>query len=68
MDRETELARVLELARILSEAEQALRPGRLMDELRLTHGWESSKSQALVFRAVDLGMLKLTPTYHIIPG
>lgn len=68
MDRETELARVLELARILSEAQQALRPDRLMEELRLTYGGESSKSHALVLRAVDLGMLKLTPTYHIIPG
>ena len=63
-----ELEQVIELARIRADGDGTLRPQALMDALRLTLGWESSKAQARVLRAIELGMLKFTPTYHIIPG
>ncbi len=65
---ENELEQVMELARIRADGDGTLRPQALMDELRLTLGWESSKAQARVLRAIDLGMLKTTPTYRIIFG
>lgn len=66
MDQRAEVHQAVELVQISFGSSREITPHELIDGLIAHFKCSSEHARELIFEAVDLGMLRLTPSYTII--